>query len=224
MKRRVLRARAELFAAGVLFGLMAVLARFGSRGPAGLSGSQMALVRMALGAGMSLALFRIRPGTWRPVNGRLLVTRGLLGGAAVLLYFFSLARIPAGQATLLNNAFPVLATVLSFFTLGERPTAHLAAALAIATLGMLLVLGDGALPTAIGWGQAAGVASAVLGAGAVTSIRALRATDNAPTIFFAFTLGGLAVSLPFAGGGWPPLGEVWLVALAVACSPPRRRS
>jgi drug/metabolite transporter (DMT)-like permease len=215
MRRGRLRARAELFAAAVLFGLMAALARLGSREPGDFSGPQMALFRMALGAGMALAFFRLRPGTFRPVNRRLLVTRGLLGGAAVLLYFQALARIPAGEATLLNNAFPVFATVLSFFTLGERPTAHLGAALAAVALGMALVLGDGALPTALGTGELAAIASALLGAGAVTSIRALRATDNALTIFFAFSAGGLAVCLPFAAGDWPPLGSVWLVALAV---------
>ena len=215
MRRRKLRGRGELFASGLLFGLMAALARLGSTGAGGFTGPQMAFARMAIGTGMCLLLFRLRPGTFRPVNARLLVTRGLLGGAAVVLYFLSLSRIPAGQATLLNNAFPVLATVISFWTLEERPTIHLGVALCAATLGMALVLGDGSLPTALGWGEAAGIGSAILGAGAVTSIRALRATDNAFTIFFAFTLGGMAVSLPFALSAWPPLGPAWLLALGV---------
>lgn len=215
MTRTKNRARAELFASGLLFGLMAALARLASRGTVGFTGPQLTLVRMAVGTAMTLALFRLRPGTFRPRNVELLVTRGLLGGAAVLLYFLALTRIPAGEATLLNNTFPVFATVLSVLALGEKPTVHLAIALAIATLGMVLVLGDGTLPTAIGWGEVAGIASALLGAGAVTSIRALRATDNAPTIFFAFTLGGMVVALPFAFTGWPALGPVWLTALAV---------
>jgi drug/metabolite transporter (DMT)-like permease len=215
MRRQKLRARGELFASGLLFGLMAALARLGSRAEGEFTGPQMALVRMGLGAAMTLALFRLRPGTFRPVNVRLLVTRGLLGGAAVVLYFLALSRIPAAQATLLNNAFPVIATVISFWTLEERPTIHIGVALGVATLGMLLVVGDGALPTALGWGEIAGIASAFIGAGAVTSIRALRATDNAFTIFFAFTLGGMVVSLPFAFTAWPPLGPVWLAALGV---------
>jgi drug/metabolite transporter (DMT)-like permease len=59
-----------------------------------------------------------------------------------------------------------------------------------------------------------GIASAVLGAGAVTSIRALRATDNAPTIFFAFTVGGLLVSAPLALGTWSLHGHAWMYAMA----------
>jgi drug/metabolite transporter (DMT)-like permease len=215
MRRQKLRARGELFAAGLLFGLMAALARRGSLGGDAFTGPQMAFARMAFGTAMTLALFRLRPGTFRPVNVRLLVTRGLLGGAAVVLYFLALARIPAGEATLLNNTFPVIATVISFWTLEERPTLHIGVALCIATVGMLLVVGDGSIPTSLGWGEAAAIASAFIGAGAVTSIRALRATDNAFTIFFAFSLGGMAVSLPFAFTAWPPLGPVWLLALGV---------
>ncbi len=58
-----------------------------------------------------------------------------------------------------------------------------------------------------------GIASAVTGGAAVTAIRALRATDNAPTIFFAFCLGGLAVSWPFALSSWPSDFALWALAL-----------
>ena len=215
MKARKLRARGQLFGSAVLFGLMAVAARTGSRGEEGFTPAQLTLVRFVVGTGMTLALFRLRPGTWRPVNHRLLLTRGLLGGLAVLLYFVALARIPAGEATLLNNTFPVIAVVLSIFTLGERPTIHLAVALTVVTCGMLMVVGQGKLTLALGWGEIAGIASAFLGAGAVTSIRALRATDNAPTIFFAFCVGGLLVSIPFAMHAWPAQPQLWVLAAAV---------
>jgi drug/metabolite transporter (DMT)-like permease len=215
VRSRKLAARGQLFGAGVLFGLMAVLARMGSRPGGGFTAGQIITVRFAIGTLMTLGLFWIRPGTFRPVRHRLLVTRGVLGALAALLYFVALARIPAGEATLLNNTFPVLATLLSFYTLGERPTVHLAIALAVVTLGVFLVVGPGSGDLGLGLGELAGIASAVLGAGAVTSIRALRATDNAPTIFFAFCVGGLAVSAPFALGSWPAGAGPWAIAGAV---------
>jgi drug/metabolite transporter (DMT)-like permease len=208
-------ARWELFLAGVFFGLMAALARMGSSDPGGFTAPQMTTVRFIVGAALTLGLFQVRPGTFRPVRHRLLVTRGLLGGVAVLLYFVALARIPAGQATLLNNTFPVFAVLLSFATLGERPTVHLGLALVAVTAGVFLVIGPGSGSLGIGAGELAGIASALLGAGAVTSIRALRATDNAPTIFFAFCLGGLAVSAPFSSGPWPTAALPWALAAAV---------
>jgi drug/metabolite transporter (DMT)-like permease len=197
------RARMLLFFAAALFGLLAVLARLASL--EGLSAPQVATVRFAVGTAISLAIFRIRPGTFRPVRRGLLVTRGLLGGLAALLYFYALSLIPAGQATLLNNTFPVIAVAISYFTLGEHPTWHLL---------VFLVVGGGQLSFTMGWGQWVGIASAVLGAGAVTSIRALRATDNAATIFFAFTLGGLLVSAPLSFGTWSFHHHAWIFAMA----------
>jgi drug/metabolite transporter (DMT)-like permease len=201
-----------LFFAAALFGLLAVLARLASL--EGFAAAQVATVRFGVGTVLTLALFRLRPGTFRPVRRGLLVTRGVLGGLAALLYFYALSLIPAGQATLLNNTFPVIAVGISYFTLGERPNWHLLLALGVTSLGVYLVIGGGQASFAMGWGQWVGIASAVLGAGAVTSIRALRATDNAPTIFFAFTLGGLIVSAPLAVGPWTSHLHAWVFALA----------
>ena len=137
VRGRVL-ARLELALSGVCFGLMAVLARRLSRGPGGFTAGQLSVVRFVLGALVSLVAFRLRPGLYRPHNFRLLVSRGLSGGLVVVLYFFALARIPAGEAGLLYNLFPVVASLMSFFAFGERPTAHLLSGLFLATTGKRL--------------------------------------------------------------------------------------
>jgi len=85
-----------------------------------------------------------------------------------------------------------------------------------ATLGVTLVLGDGALHLSFGWGEGAALAAAVFAATSANVIRAMRGTDNAPTIFFWFCLAGLPVVLPFALDPWPALGARWLVAGAMA--------
>jgi drug/metabolite transporter (DMT)-like permease len=208
-------ARTLLFGSGVLFGLSAVLTKVATRGPDGLSGAQATTVRFAVGLLFVVALFRLRPGTFRPVQKGLLASRGFFGGVAAFLYFVAISRISPGEATLLNNTFPIWAVVISFFLLRERPTFHLAVALAIASAGVFLVLGGGHARFHLGFGQGIAILSAVFGGVAVTAIRALRATDNAPTIFFAFTLGALAVSAPFSGGAWPQTAGPWLAGLAV---------
>jgi drug/metabolite transporter (DMT)-like permease len=204
-------ARVQLFFSGVLFGLLAALTRITTQ--AGFSAGQVSVIRFATGVALTLVLFVARPGTFAPVRHRLLLTRGALGGLAAFLYFVALARIPAGEATLLNNLFPIFATVLAFFTLRERPTVHLAIGLVLTGIGVFLVLGGGTGRLGLDWGHIAGFASAVLAAGSVTAIRALRATDNAPTIFFAFCLGGLLTSWPFALGPWPTHIGAWAIAL-----------
>jgi drug/metabolite transporter (DMT)-like permease len=211
------RARGLLFGSAVLFGLSAVLGRIATRA-GGMNGGQVTLVRFALGLAAVGVLFRMRPGTFRPVRHGLLASRGFFGGLAALLYFLAIQRIPAGEATLLNNTFPIWAVVLSFFLLDERPTPHLAIALAIASAGVFLVLGGGSARLSLGAGEILGIVSAILGGAAVTSIRALRATDNTPTIFFAFAVGGLLVSIPFGFSPWPTSWVPWAAALGVGAA------
>jgi drug/metabolite transporter (DMT)-like permease len=195
------RARGLLFASSLLFGLSAVLARLATRG--GMNGGQVTLVRFAIGIAAVVGIFAARPGSFRPRRKWLLATRGGFGGISALLYFLAIERIPAGEATLLNNTFPIWAVLISLFILNERPTVHLAVALALATAGVFLVLGGGGLHLGLGTGELVAVISGMSGGAAVTSIRALRADTNAFTIFFAFALGGLVVSLPFAFDAWP---------------------
>lgn len=205
-------ARLELLGAALSFGLMAVLARRLSRGGAAFSAGQLTVIRFVVGAAVSLVAFRIRPGLYRPHDLRLLWTRGVSGGIVVVLYFLALARIPAGEAGMLYNLFPVIATAMSIRAFGERPTVHLVLALLVATGGVVLVLGNGSLALGVGLGEALAVAAAVFAAFSSVVIRAMRATDNAPTIFFYFCLGGLPVALPFALGAWPTDPAAWALA------------
>jgi drug/metabolite transporter (DMT)-like permease len=208
-------ARLLLLGSAVSFGLMAVLARKLSHGDGAFSAGQLTVIRFVVGAAVSLAAFRLRPGLYRPHNRRLLWTRGVSGGIVVVLYFLALARIPAGEAGMLYNLFPVIATVMSVRAFGERPTIHLVLALGVATVGVALVLGDGSLRLGVGAGQGFAVLAACFAAVSAVVIRAMRATDNAPTIFFYFCLGGLPVALPFALCRWPHDPRAWAIAGAM---------
>jgi drug/metabolite transporter (DMT)-like permease len=208
------RARALLFGASVLFGLSAVLVRLATRG--GMNGGQVTLVRFAVGLAAVVGIFAARPGTFQPRRKWLLASRGGFGGISALLYFLAIERIPAGEATLLNNTFPIWAVLLSLFLLNERPTIHLLVALALASAGVFLVLGGGGVQLGLGTGELVAVISGVSGGAAVTSIRALRASHtNAFTIFFSFAVGGLLVAIPFAFDAWPTTPLPWIATLGV---------
>jgi drug/metabolite transporter (DMT)-like permease len=83
---------------------------------------------------------------------------------------------------------------------------------------VLLVLGGGGFTLQLGVGQVLGLVSAITGGAAVTSMRRLRATDNAPTIFFAMAMGGIVAGVPFVAGGWPSSPLAWLPALGVGAA------
>jgi len=161
---------------------------------------------------VSLVAFRLRPGLYRPRDRALLWTRGISGGIVVVLYFLALARIPAGEAGMLYNLFPIVATAMAIVAFRERPTVHLLLGLALATLGVVLVMGGGGLSLGLGPGEAFALAAATFAAFSSVVVRAMRATENAPTIFFYFCLGGLPIALPFALGAWPHPSAAWGLA------------
>ena len=210
------RARLLLLGSALCFGLMAVLARRLSHGLAAFTAGQLSVIRFALGAAFSLLAFRIRPGLYAPRRRPLLWARGLSGGVVVVLYFLALARIPAGEAGMLYNLFPVIATLMAVPAFGERPTIHLGLALALASVGVGLVLGGGSLQLGLGAGELLAVGAAGFAALSAVTIRAMRPTENAATIFFYFCLGGLPVALPFALDPWPADAAAWGLAALMA--------
>ena len=217
--RRRAVARLELAGSALCFGLMAILARRLTLPGMGFTAGHLAVLRFAVGALVSLAAFGLIPGLYRPSNHRLLVMRGLSGGAVVVLYFYALAHIPAGEAGILYNVFPVIATVMSLVIFRERPTIHLWLAILAASLGVAMVLSQGHLGFGLGFGRGelAALAAAVFAATSANAIRAVRHTDNAATIFFFFCIAGLPVVLPFAlaplPGGLGPWGLAVLMSL-----------
>ncbi len=216
LSRRRMVARGQLAGSALCFGLMAILARKLTLPGMGFTAGHLAVLRFVVGGLLSLVAFSVIPGLYRPSNYRLLVMRGLSGGAVVVLYFYALAHVPAGEAGILYNAFPVLATALSLVAFRERPTVHLWLAILAASLGVVLVLSQGHLGLGFGRGQLAALAAAGFAATSAIAIRAVRHTDNAATIFFFFCVAGLPVVVPFAltplPGGLVP----WSLALLMS--------
>ena len=209
-------ARTNLAVAAVCFGLMAVLARKLTLPGMGFTAGHLSVLRFLVGIAVSLAAFRIWPGLYRPTNYRVLITRGISGGLVVVLYFSALARIPAGEAGIIYNLFPVIATVFSLFVFRDRPTPSLFLGILAASAGVILVLSQGRLAVHVGLGELAALASAVFAATSANAIRAARPTENALTIFFFFSLVGLPVVLPFALTHWPSGLWPWSVALGMS--------
>ena len=82
-----------------LFAVMAMVARLLSRT---IPGPQIAMVRFAIGVTVVLLLLATLRIELRPRRWGWLISRGVFGGTAVLLYFMSIERIGVGVATLLN--------------------------------------------------------------------------------------------------------------------------
>ncbi len=165
----------------------------------GWSAASTVFARFAFSACAILVICIVRKKGLQTKNWRLLFLRGILGGAAVLLYFTSIQYAGAARGTLLNYTYPLWANLFSYF-LGKKLGSHFWLALGVALMGTFLVVwpDQGWGDSSVGLGEAAGLASAFLAGGAVLTIKKLRETDEALTIIASFTFFGLLMSLPLA--------------------------
>jgi drug/metabolite transporter (DMT)-like permease len=187
---------------------MAMVARLVSRT---IPGHEVALVRFVTGVlvvGLAVALLRL---DLRPRRWGWLISRGVFGGVAVLLYFQCIEKIGVALATLLNYTAPVWSMTFAWIFLGEKPHRHAGLALVLTLTGVVLVIGGRGHDWRLGVWGAAGVLSAVFSGMAVTSIRASRRQDpggsrgeSSWTVFASFTLFGSLITLPTV---IPPLGS-----------------
>ncbi len=210
--RMVRRALLMLVASASLFGLMAFSAKLAA---ARLSGAQVAMIRFAIAILPFLLVARYRRSAFRFQRLDLLFYRGLFGGAAVLLYFTAIGKVPLGLATLLNYTAPLFSGIFAAVFIGESIRPKVVIPLLIAFSGVILVVRGHSLPDeVIGFGrwELLGLASGVLSGAAVTAIRVARRTEGSWSIYASFSIFGLLATLPFAIASWKhPTAIEWVL-------------
>jgi drug/metabolite transporter (DMT)-like permease len=147
-----------------------------------------------------------------------LFLRGAYGGAAVFFYFLGIAHLPVGIATLLNYSAPVFTAMYAAAFLGEAISLATLGALALTTVGVVLVIWGTAPAGSFGFGrwQLVAVLSAMLSGAAVATIREVRKTDGSWEIFAAFCAAGAAIAVVPALASWVrPTPREWLLLVAV---------
>lgn len=162
----------------------------------GVGAAETVFARFALGLVFIGVICTVRRRGLSTLQPGMLLLRGLLGGAAVLLYFFSIQNAGAARGTLLNYTYPIWANLFSIF-LGRRPPPSFFLGFGVALVGLWLLIvpprGFGSEP--FGVGEASGLGSALLAGAAVLTIKQLRRTDESLTIIASFSACGLLMSV-----------------------------
>jgi drug/metabolite transporter (DMT)-like permease len=201
-RSELLRGVGVILVSSVLFGAMAVCVRAATRTmPAG----QVAFVRFL---GSLLVLLALRRGrSLRPVGALPpLLLRGLLGGAAILLYYHAIESAGAGLATLLHCTYPIWTALFATTLMGERFDLRLGTALAFCLGGIVVVVGPGAnLSAAATAGSATALVASVLAGGAVTTARQLRRIESAFLVTTYFMAVGTLLTAPSLLGTLPTI-------------------
>ena len=173
--------------------------------------------RYVVGLTIVLALFL--PGSRlqlaKMVENPLLIVRGLLGGVAIYIFYYTLPILGAGRATVINCGYILFAAMLAGPMLGERLSAVKGAWLAAGCLGIAILCSRaGSAGAGISLMDVLAVLGALMAAGVVITIRQLSGSQHFSTIFAAQCFFGLMISAVPAGRSLAqPTPLAWAVML-----------
>ncbi len=178
---------------------------------------QAAFIRYTFGivliAPVLLRMFAARAA---PSRLGLHMLRGVAHGAAVMLWFFAMARIPIAQVTAIGFTTPIFTTIGAALYLGEHLYARRIAAVVVSFLGTLVILRPGAV--GIELGALAQLAAAPLFACSFLIAKKLTETESSASIVAYMSVFVTLALLPPALLVWrtPTLTELgWLFVTAV---------
>ena len=193
------------------FGLMGLFAKLAS---SRIPGAEVALVRFGFGIGAVLVLAAAGRVQLHASNKGLLIARGVFGGGGILLYFIALAGGSLTNSTVLNNTYPIFATLAAAVTLKERIGWGTALSLVLSWIGVGMLIHPDFHH--LFWPDLLALISGVLGGVAIVVIRELRRNnESAWTVFFYLSIFGFLASLAFAlpVWVWPDEASIWYLLL-----------
>lgn len=213
-------------ASAVGFGMTGLFSVLADR--AGVAITAMLALRFAVA---TLTLLPAAAPGWRRTPPLGQAARGYAVGALLTsvqtaLLLISITRVGASLAVLLHYAYPAIVALAAVALRRERPTARLAGVVALATVGVALVLAGGGIGEPDPIGAACGIGSAALYAVYILLFDRLVGRIS-PLPLAVLVLGGMTTAFLVAWGvdGLPldfePRGWVYIVALgAVATAAP----
>lgn len=208
-----LRGIAWMLATGLLFVCVTGIVRHvGS----GMSPVQAAFIRYGVGTLFLLpVMVRGRLLTSRPRRIGVHLTRGLVHGIGVMLWFYAMSRIPIAEVTALGFTAPIFITIGAALFLGERLRLRRITAVLLGFAGAVVILRPGL--TVVDPGSWAQLMAAPLFA--TSMILAKKLTDSEPSgvIVAYLSIGVTLVLMPFALWVWrtpTPEELFWLVVVA----------
>ncbi|WP_028007720.1 DMT family transporter [Solimonas flava] len=121
--------------------------------------------------------------------------RSAFGVAAMYCFFYAIAALPLASAMLLTYSTPLWLPFIAWAWIGERPPWIALPAAVIGLAGIALIVRPGAGGYGgLGWAGLIGLASGLLAACAMVSIRRISDSEPAERIVFYFALMATAIS------------------------------
>lgn len=144
--------------------------------------------------GVLLILYALKHTAPKLSGGKfhLLISRGVFGFLAMILFFYTITVIPLGEAITLNKTSPLFATVLAFYLLKEHLSVRTLLALLIGFLGIVFITKP--FGFVISYEHFLGVLGGFFAAAAYTTIKRIKDIYDARVIVLSFV--GIGTLLP----------------------------
>lgn len=190
-----------MLATGLCFvGVTAIVRYIGTDVPA----PQAAFLRFAFGVVfLAPALARIWRAGIAPAARVLFGWRGVVHVAAVILWFYAMARLPVAEVTAIGYLNPVIMTVGGVLLFGEQFTRRRLALVLVALFGAMIILRPGLRELTDG--HLAQLVATVCFAGSYLLAKRLSQLAEATTVVVMLSITATVGLLPFAIWSWVPI-------------------
>ena len=164
---------------------------------------------------ISVGMLKLRKVNLWGNNHAWLISRGLVGATALILYFITLQKIPLASAATIQYTSPVFTAILGIYIVRERIKPLQWLFFLVAFTGVLIVQGFDTRVS--GFYLTLGLLSGMFSGLAYNIIRKLSTTEHPLVIVFYFPLVALPVSGLYSVFNWvPPNGWFeWVVLIAI---------
>jgi len=204
-----------MISSAIFFSLMSVLVRIAAE-TQGISSWKTAELRFFISMVLVVALSFWLRDPLRFVNRPWLISRGLFGGAAATIFFYSITQIGIAKATIFTYTYPIWAGLLAPFLLKDRIKIGVWAAVSVAFGGLYLIIVPSEGLGAISWMDLLALSGGLLSGWAILSIKKLHETDTSRAILFSQCFFGLIiVEAPALPQGYSFTPIVWITLLAI---------
>jgi len=157
-----------------------------------MSAMEIVFFRNMIGVVLILYALKHTPPKLSGGKWYLLITRGIFGFSAMILFFYTITTIPLGEAITLNKTSPLFVTILAYYLLKEHLSMQILFALLIGFIGVVLI----AKPTgfSISYEHFLGILGGFFAAAAYTTIKKIKDIYDSRVIVLSFV--GVGTILP----------------------------
>jgi len=157
-----------------------------------MSAMEIVFFRNIIGVFLILYALKHTPPTLTGGKWYLLITRGLFGFSAMILFFYTITTIPLGEAITLNKTSPLFVTILAYYLLKEKLNKTTLFAILVGFLGVMLIAKP--IGLSISYEHFLGILGGFFAAAAYTTIKKIKDIYDARVIVLSFV--GLGALMP----------------------------